>query len=224
MRQVTVILAATSFLALGLACGGGGGGLGLSGGSARAKELCAHLDGANASKWNPGVSCTALAVGTEPEIQGTRVKVLSVRSFVGKDSLPEIQNMDERSAFSKTDGKALAVEVEYTNMSPVRSKVTARLALHTGGGEHLMTWPYNSEILVRQAGEGYEHLWDGPKLGPGKSLRTFHVFAVPPGDEEGSVLQLYAMEKRVDEKDPRGRKRDFFTDFYIQDLPAIEGL
>ena len=65
MRQVTVILAATSFLALGLACGGGGGGLGLSGGSARAKELCAHLDGANASKWNPGVSCTALAVGTE---------------------------------------------------------------------------------------------------------------------------------------------------------------
>ena len=132
--------------------------------------------------------------------------------------------MDERSAFSKTDGKALAVEVEYTNMSPVRSKVTARLALHTGGGEHLMTWPYNSEILVRQAGEGYEHLWDGPKLGPGKSLRTFHVFAVPPGDEEGSVLQLYAMEKRVDEKDPRGRKRDFFTDFYIQDLPAIEGL
>ena len=109
-------------------------------------------------------------------------------------------------------------------MSPVRSKVTARLALHTGGGEHLMTWPYNSEILVRQAGEGYEHLWDGPKLGPGKSLRTFHVFAVPPGDEEGSVLQLYAMEKRVDEKDPRGRKRDFFTDFYIQDLPAIEGL
>ncbi|TNE89598.1 MAG: hypothetical protein EP330_10530 [Deltaproteobacteria bacterium] len=221
MRRISLVTAAavvTSFL---LACGGGGLG---SSASQRAQDLCTHLNGEHEGKWNPGVSCQAVGVGTKPVAQGIQVEVISVKKIVGKDSLPEIQNSTERAKFSKVKNNALAIEIEYTNTTPVKSGVEARVGLHTAGGDLVFTSPYNSKTLIAEAGDGYVHLWDDPKLGPSQSKRSIHVIALPAGDEEGSVLQVFGMEERVDEKDPRGRKKDFYTDFYILDLPPIEGL
>lgn len=205
-----------------LACGGAGGGLVGSSASQRAQDLCTHLDGANADKYNPGVSCVAMGVGSKPVAEGIQVEVISFRRVEGKDSLPDIQNYDERNKFKKNGNNAVAVEIEYTNTSPVRSGIEARVALQSGGGEQLFTWPYNSKVVMAASEGTYMDLWERPELGPDQKKRSIHVFTLPAGDEPNSVLQVYSMENRVDTTDPRGRKKDFFTSYVILDLPPLQ--
>lgn len=231
-RAVTVFgVGVLAFLSLGCLClgdgSGSGGGLGLpgvGGASERAVALCDHLNTVNASKSNPGVSCQPMAVGSIPEVNGVTLKVLSFKKVKGLFTLPEIKNMNERAEFKRNDGHAVAIEVEYTNNNPVKSKLEPRMALQNGAGDRLYNAPYNSKRLLEEAGEGYVYLWDRPMLGPGQSTRTILVITMPEGDEAGSVLEVYAKEKRVDENDPRGRKREFFTYSAILDLPELQEL
>lgn len=189
-----------------LACGGLGGG-----GSSQAQALCDHL--AKETE-HP---CTSFGVGSTVTIDDIEVKVDKVLLWEGKDSLPEIQNMDERARMKKAGKQALVLEVTYTNTQPVKSGIDFVTYLQDGNGDTQYIQPYNTGVYTGDR-QGWVDLWNDDDLGPGKSRQAAWVFPAPSGAVEGAKLVLRRNEKRPDPKDPRGRMKTFVEELYVLDL------
>ncbi|MCB9675493.1 MAG: DUF4352 domain-containing protein [Alphaproteobacteria bacterium] len=189
-----------------LACGGVGGG-----GSAAAQALCGHLEK------ELECPCVSIGAGSAVSIDGLEVKVDKVVEWTGKDSLPEIQNSDERAKMKEVGNHALVLEISITNTEPVKSGVDPVFYLMTGDGDKAFNQPYNSKVYL-DGREGWIDFWNDDKLGPNKTRQAVLVFAVPKSGVEGSLLVLRKNEKRPDPMDPRGRMKTFTEELAVLDL------
>lgn len=197
--------------ALALACGGGGLSA-LGGGSPQAQAMCDYMVAEN------GTECASIAVGSTATIGDFQVQVLSAENWTGQDSLPAIKNMDERAAVKKAGGNMVAVHLQFTNTAPVKSKPSFNARFIDGAGEQAFGGPYNADIYREQT--GMVHPWR-EAYGPGESRQGAMVYAVPAGDAAGSLLYLYATEKKPDPQDPRGRIKSFVVQQFVLDLGGV---
>lgn len=199
---------------LALACGGAGGpiaSLGPSAGPA-AVALCEH------QAKERDCPCEAVPVGSKAIIDDLEVEVLRVVKWEGSDSLPEIQNLDERNQFKATGKNALVVELAFTNKRPVKHDISLGLNLFTADGERRVAGPYNGQRYIAGK-EGFIHLWDNKSLGPGRTAKVAMVYAVPAAEMDGALFWALKTEKRPDPQDPRGRMKTFTNEQVVLELP-----
>lgn len=194
-------------IALGaLACGGLSGG-----GSEQAQSLCEHL------AKERDCACVAVGAGGAVSIDGLALKVDKVTTWTGKDSLPEIQNLDERARLKAVDRHTLAVEVSITNTQPVKGDISSVFYLMDGDGEKTFNQSYNSKVYLSDK-DGWIDFWNDDAIGPGKTRPAVLIFPLPSSAVEGSVLVLQKNEKRPDPDDPAGRMKTFTNELYVLDL------
>ncbi|MEZ4318757.1 MAG: hypothetical protein R3F61_14685 [Myxococcota bacterium] len=206
---MTARTAAPILVAIGLAtlaCGGAGGG-----GSAKAQALCDHL----AKELD--CPCVAVGAGSPVVIDGLELKVDAVLEWTGKDSLPEIQNSDERAEMKKVGNHTLVLETSITNTEPVKSGVDPVFYLMNGDGDKAFNQPYNSKVYLAGK-EGWIDFWNDDDIGPNKTRKAVLVYALPKSAVEGSLLVLRKNEKRPDPMDPRGRMKTFTEELFVLDL------
>ncbi len=182
-----------------------------SSGSEQARALCEHLSKELDSP------CVSLPAGATANIDDLQVKVDQVKTWTGKSTLPEIKNYDERRSMRAVNNHALALELTFTNPSPVKQSVEISTYIINGNGDEAFIEPYNTQ-LYSKGKEGWIDFWNDDTIGPGKSRQAAMVFAVAPDAVPGTKLILRKSVKRPDPKDPRGRIRTFVDELVVLDL------
>lgn len=175
---------------------------------APAHPLCTHLAAANEAP------CTAVPYGETVAFAGLEVRAVSVQRIQAGAAA----SYEERQAMKAAGGTALAVVVEVTNPGPVKATHDFGVSLYTADGELRFGSPGAAEAFAKQ--QGLVTAFDFGGVGPGRSKRVAHVFAVPASELDGAQLYFQKVEYKPDPKDPRGRRRNFVVDQAIIDLPA----
>jgi hypothetical protein len=187
----------------GLACGGGGGG-GAVGAYAESYAEYAETE-------YPGIECGAYAVGREVTV-GDFTFVFDQPLLVqGEDSLPWIQNHEERKVFAREGTKALVIPYQVRNDSPVKKKRDVWFPVVGSDGESAPGGSYNAHLYeAEHALEDY-----GSSLPPGRFLPMVSVNSIQPGGADGAVAHLKQWGR---EQDIRGKRHDVVLAQAVVDL------
>jgi hypothetical protein len=173
--------------------------------------MCEHL----AKELNHG--CEAHGVGSSVTIDGIQLTATRVLRWKGKDSLPEIQSLNEREAMKKVDSNTLAVEVQLKNTTPVKHDVDSVIYLVDGDGDERFNQPYNSRVYMKGK-SGWADLWEDDEIAPGKSRNSVLIYPTPKSAMNGGMLVLRYNVERPDPQDPRGRKKVFVEELHVLEL------